>query len=352
MLHKNKSLVLIFLLSLVSVLWLFSSFIKAGVVAWLLVLITQSFAARLENSFAKSSWQHIAKSKLFLSAFILTLIFVLLIVIPSVYLITYAISSFDYQAILSIKPHLLSNLNSVAWLSDATKSKLTNALSDYLADMGSSERLKQVWQFSSSYLQNISSGVLNLSLVIVFFFLFTLYRSHIVAFFSNLLPLPAAQKETIADNVSGTLSVVFMTVFVVAVSQGVAFAGLMLFFDYNPLLLGFFTALSSVIPIFGTALVWVPVAINEFMHGNIIGAIVITGYGCVVLAFIIDNFLRIIALNKIARKVKVSYKVNEFLLFFSIAAGMALLGFWGVLIGPALIALFIALAKALGDDLN
>ena len=143
-----------------------------------------------------------------------------------------------------------------------------------------------------------------------------------------------------------------MTVFVVAVSQGVAFAGLMLFFGYNPLLLGFFTALSSVVPIFGTALVWVPVAINEFMHGNIISAIVIVGYGCVVLAFIIDNFLRIIALNKIARKVKVSYKVNEFLLFFSIAAGMALLGFWGVLIGPALIALFIALAKALSDDLN
>lgn len=352
MLHKNKSLVLIFLLSLISVLWLFSSFIKAGVVAWLLVLVTQSFAARIESFFANCSWRRIAEAKLFLSAFVLTLIFVLLVVVPSVYLITYAISNFDYQAIMAIKPHLFSNLNSITWLSDSTKSKLTKALSDYLADMGSSERLKQVWQFSSSYLQNISSGVLNLSLVIVFFFLFTLYRNKIIAFFSGLLPLPEAQKDNIADNVSGTLSIVFMTVFVVAVSQGVAFAGLMLFFGYNPLLLGFFTALSSVVPIFGTALVWVPVAINEFMHGNIISAIVIVGYGCVVLAFIIDNFLRIIALNKIARKVKVSYKVNEFLLFFSIAAGMALLGFWGVLIGPALIALFIALAKALSNDLN
>lgn len=352
MLYKNKFLVLVFVLSLVSVLWLFSSFIKAGVVAWLLVLVTQRLTIRIENFFAKSNWPRIVHSKLVLSAFVLTLIFVLLVVIPSVYLITYAISSFDYQAILAIKPHLFSNLNSITWLSDSTKLKLTKALNDYLADMGSSERLRQVWQFSSSYLQNISSGVLNLSLVIAFFFLFTLYRNGIILFFSRLLPLSPLQRNTIADNVSGTLSVVFMTVFVVAVSQGIAFAGLMVFFNYNPLMLGFFTAISSVVPIFGTALVWIPVAINEFMHGNIISAIVIISYGCVVLAFIIDNFLRIIALNKIAQKVKVSYKVNEFLLFFSIAAGMAALGFWGVLIGPALIALFIALAKALGEDLN
>lgn len=349
---KNKFLGLIFLISLISVLWLFSSFLKAGVVAWLLVLITQRFAERLDELFAKSRWKVVAKTKLALSAFVLTLIFVLLLVVPSVYLITYAIKSFDYQAILSIKPHIFDSVNGVTWLSKSTKLKITNELNNYLADMSSSESLKQVWQFMSSYLKNISGGILDLSLVVTFFFLFTLYRNDISLFFSRLLPLSPLQRNTIADNVSGTLSIVFMTVFVVAISQGIAFAVLMLFFDYNPLLLGFFTAISSVVPIFGTALVWVPVALSEFAHGNIINAIVIAVYGCVVLAFIIDNFLRIMALNKISQKIQVSYKVNEFLLFFSIAAGMAVLGFWGVLIGPALIALFIALAKALSDDLN
>jgi len=345
--HKNKFLLVAFLVSLASVIWLFGDFVKAAVVAWLLVLVTQRFAEYLEKYFAASRWSIIERGKLILTAGLLTLLLSITVIAPLGYLVSYAISRFDYQLIIGIKPHVLSSLNSLTWVSSATRLKLTSGVSNYLAEMSAGEHLKQLWGFANGYLKNITGGVFDLGLVIVFFFLFHWNRHGITSFITGLIPLDAAQKRTMANDISGTLSIVFMTIFAVAVAQGLAFALLMMFFDYNPLLLGFFAAISSVIPIFGTALVWVPVAINEAVNGHVLNAIVITLYSWLILAFLIDNFVRIFFLNKISRMVKVSYKVNEFLLFFSIAAGIATLGFWGVLIGPALIALFIALAKAL-----
>ncbi len=345
--HKNKFLLVAFLASLASVIWLFGDFVKAALVAWLLVLITQRFADRLEQYFAASRWSIIERGKLILTAGLLTLLLSITVVAPLGYLVTYAISRFDYQLIIGVKPHVLSFLNSLTWVSSTTKLKLSNGVSNYLVEMSGGEHLKQLWGWANGYLRNITSGIFDLGLVIAFFFLFHWNRHSIMAFITSLIPLDAEQKRTMANDISGTLSIVFMTIFAVAVAQGLAFALLMMFFDYNPLLLGFFAAISSVIPIFGTALVWVPVAINEAVNGHVVNAVVITLYSWLILAFVIDNFVRIFFLNKISRIVKVSYKINEFLLFFAIAAGITTLGFWGVLIGPALIALFIALAKAL-----
>ena len=66
--HKNKFLLAAFLASLVSVIWLFGDFVKAAVVAWLLVLVTQRFAEYLEKYFAASRWLVIWQAKLILTA--------------------------------------------------------------------------------------------------------------------------------------------------------------------------------------------------------------------------------------------------------------------------------------------
>lgn len=347
--RKNYFLIILFLVSLVGVLWLFSGFLKGALVAWLLMMVTQSFAGNIDNYLANSKRKSIASHSAIISATILTIVLLMVLFIPLIYLASYAVTNFNYQKIIGLKSSGMTYLSSITWISPSIKEKLISLLTSYTNDLTGSEHLKQIWAVTQNYLTNLSHGVFNLGLIVIMFFLFHLYRKDITTFFAKLIPLNLVQQNQLYRNVSGTISIVFLTIFAVAVSQGIAFAFLMIFFDYNPLLLGFFTAIASVVPVFGTALVWIPVVINEVAHGNIVGAIVIACFGSFVLAFLIDNFVRLLFLRKISTIVKVDYQINEFLLFFAIAAGMASFGFYGVLIGPALIALFVALANSLND---
>lgn len=341
--RKNYFLTVLFILSLLSILWLFNSFVKSAAIAWLLVMVTQNFAKNIEERFANSSIKLLATQNRILAAAVLTIILTLTLFIPLVYLASYAVAKFDYQQLLQLKASILTYISSLTWISDSIKNKMIALLTSYGSEI-TGEHLKQIWQLVQGSLSGLSKGILNLGFVIVMFFLFHWNRKNIINFFARIIPLPFRQQYYLYSNVSGTLSIVFLTIFSVAITQGIAFAILMLFFNYNPLLLGFFAAITSMIPVFGTALVWVPVVISELVNGNIIGAIIITSYSSFVLAFLIDNFVRLFFLSKISKITKVDYHINEFLLFFAIAAGITTFGFWGVLIGPALIALFIAIA--------
>ena len=349
MLRKNYFLIVLFLISLGSILWLFSGFLKGALVAWLLVMVTQRFAANLEKYLSGSKVNFISSRTEIISAAILTLILLMVVFIPLIYLTSYAVASFDYQSIIGLKAKAISYFASLTWISAGVKAKIIAGVTGYLGDLTGGDHLKQILLLINGYIGNLSNGAFELGIVIIMFFLFHWYRKDITLFFIRLIPLGITHQRSIFKNVSGTLSIVFLTIFAVAVAQGIAFGLLMLFFDYNPLLFGFLAAISSVIPLFGTALIWVPVAINEVAHGSLLGGLVVAVYGSFVLAFLIDNFVRLFFLTKISTIVKVDYKINEFLLFFAIAAGIASFGFWGVLIGPALIALFVVLANSLNE---
>ena len=344
---RNYFLAVLFLISLASVCWLFNNFLKSALVAWLLVMVTQGFAIQLGNSLASSKIRLLSSRNEIISAAILTLGLLLILFLPFIYLTSYAISHFDYQQILGLKASLIDYLNSVTWISANIKTKIVAGIVSFSNEFNDGEHIKRALSMLQGYLGHLGKGIFDLGVVVVLFFLFHWYRKDIIAFFAKITPLGRVLQKQLYRNISGTLSIVFLIIFAVAIAQGVAFGVLMIFFDYNPLLLGFFAAISSVVPVFGTALVWVPVVINEVAHGNIIAGIVIGCFGSFVLAFLIDNFVRLFFLSKISQVVKVDYKINEFLLFFSIAAGITSFGFWGVLIGPALVALFVALANSM-----
>ena len=139
------------------------------------------------------------------------------------------------------------------------------------------------------------------------------------------------------------VSVVFYTLVGVMIAQGLAFGIFIAFFDgYNPLLLGFLVAIMSILPILGTGLVWVPIAVNEYLQGNIFNALIISIYSYAMMAFFIDNILKLIILNFVNKKVsKNKHRINEFIIFFAIVGGLSTFGFWGFILGPAIIALAI-----------
>lgn len=98
--------------------------------------------------------------------------------------------------------------------------------------------------------------------------------------------------------------------------------------------LGPITGLSSIIPIFGSALVWGPVAAGLFLGGHSLRAsiLLLIGIGIISVA---DNLLQ----PFYARLG--SLKMPTFLLFVTLFGGLLAFGTWGAILGPLLVRLWL-----------
>lgn len=97
-------------------------------------------------------------------------------------------------------------------------------------------------------------------------------------------------------------------------------------------ILGLLTCFAALIPSFGTAFVWVPVAAGLLVTGRPVAASVMAGVGVVVIASI-DNVLRPL----LSRFGKLDLSVV--LLFVSIFGGLVVVGPSGLVLGPLLVRL-------------
>jgi predicted PurR-regulated permease PerM len=98
------------------------------------------------------------------------------------------------------------------------------------------------------------------------------------------------------------------------------------------LLLAMLTCFAAVIPSFGTALVWVPIAAGLALTGRTVPALILAGVGVVVIGTV-DNLLRPL-LSRYGR-----LELPAFVLLVSIFGGLAIIGTWGFILGPLVVRL-------------
>lgn len=105
----------------------------------------------------------------------------------------------------------------------------------------------------------------------------------------------------------------------------------------SPAIWGLLMILLSIIPLVGSALVWLPVGVVLLLMGQIWqGAfLLIVGFGVISL---IDNILR----PKLVGK---DTQMHPLIIFFSTLGGISLFGLPGFIIGPIIVSLFIALGE-------
>jgi len=96
--------------------------------------------------------------------------------------------------------------------------------------------------------------------------------------------------------------------------------------------LGVLTGLCSLIPILGTAIVWIPITIGFFIQQAHLKAIIMIAVGVLAIGSV-DNVLRPL-FSKIA-----SLQMSTLLLLLTIFGGLELLGAWGALLGPLIVRL-------------
>lgn len=95
----------------------------------------------------------------------------------------------------------------------------------------------------------------------------------------------------------------------------------------RPLVLGLLTFFASVLPSFGTALIWVPVAAGLAITGRTGAALIMAAVGAGVIGTV-DNLLRPVIANR------ADAHLPTFVVMIGMFGGLASIGAWGVLLGP------------------
>ncbi len=183
-------------------------------------------------------------------------------------------------------------------------------------------------------------------MIIVFYFFAHFYGRTIIDFFKEIIHLPHQDTAQLGNELSSVMSVVFYSIIVTAMFEGALFGIAISFMGYNGLLFGIMYGFASLLPIIGGALLWLPFMIYEFAKGDSASALFIALYSIIVISIIADTFIKPLIIKWINdRFIKTTTRMNELLIFFAIIAGLTTFGFWGMILGPAITAFFLAILK-------
>lgn len=146
----------------------------------------------------------------------------------------------------------------------------------------------------------------------------------------ELLPLSEEDRDAIFGEIGAALNAAVVGGLLTAIAQG--FLGFIILFILGvgqPVLWSFAMAVASLVPLVGTAIVWVPMAGIFLLRGEVNKALVLAGYGTIVIGMA-DNLLRPLLVGR-------QIEVHPLLLFFGILGGIAMFGFAGIILGPVMV---------------
>jgi len=206
------------------------------------------------------------------------------------------------------------------------------------------ERLKGMSGTLARQTWGVASGLIGaiVQAVFVIFTMYYLFRDgeKIARALPEVLPLETEQGEEIITRTKDVIGASMYGVLVIAAIQG-TLGGLAFFALGLPsaLVWGVAMTLLSMIPLAGAFVVWVPAALFLALTGHWVKALLLTVWGAVVIGSI-DNFLR-------PKLVGEKTKLHELLIFFSVLGGLQVFGILGIILGPVVLAIAIALLDVL-----
>ena len=223
------------------------------------------------------------------------------------------------------------------------------------------QTIQSLLSFGAYLGKNSAQFMISMVLILVFYFFFNFYGNVLSHYIKDALPLKTEDSNALFYESSNVMSVVLYSILATAILEGFLFGIFVDFFGYDGILLGVLYGFASLVPVVGGLIMWLPVAIYEIFAGSTANALAIAIYSIIVISIIADTFIKPIIIKYInQRVVKTPTKVNEILIFFAIVAGLSTLGFWGMIIGPAMVTFFISLLQLMkkfskdfyGDDLS
>ncbi len=165
------------------------------------------------------------------------------------------------------------------------------------------------------------------------FVLFFVFRDgpKIYSHFESYLPLREEQKKECKERGAHMVTSVIRGWFLGAIIQGlIASLGFLLVGLNGWIFFGFLTCIAGLLPVVGTALIWVPLAMKLFFDGSAGKGIFLLTWGIVAVG-LIDNVIRPYLVRK-------GSDVPFLYLFISLLGGLQVWGLKGIILGPVLVA--------------
>lgn len=327
---------IIFLITLYWILQLYKPFLMNLIIALLLCVATFGLKKYIDR-FIKYN---------FLSSFFAIVIFLAFCVIP-----LWLVSTELFSQIKSVD---MSNLT--AFFKDSQKNII--ALLNGVPEIFRERAIVAIQSFDISAIvsraMSVSAGLgkagvkffTDLAFIVIFLYLFYYYGKAIYDYIIDIIPLDERTSKDILQETSGVLKVVFFTSIISMILQGLSFGIVVQILGFSGVLFGVAYGLASIVPIVGGALVWLPFCLYIYWIGDWKMAIFVALYAMIFIGFVIDNVIKPLIIGIVNRvMLKKPVKINEMIIFIAILAGLASFGFWGIIIGPTLSALFIALLR-------
>lgn len=204
------------------------------------------------------------------------------------------------------------------------------------------ETVRSVTSWLSNAAATVVKGsvlqVIGVFLTFYLLFFFLRDRDSVLRSLRTLSPLSDAQTDRLYDRIGDTIYATVYGTLVVASVQGLL-GGLMFWWLGLPApwLWGLVMALLAVVPVLGAFVVWIPAALFLALEGRWISALILALWGMLVVGTI-DNLLRPILVGN-------RLKLHTLLAFMSVVGGLILFGTAGLILGPVVLTVTMALLE-------
>ena len=208
-----------------------------------------------------------------------------------------------------------------------------------LEDMSSS-----LVRLGAALVSNAFSFIVNAVIAVVI--LFFLYRDGESALSKIMaaLPFPQDKIQKLQSRISSIVVVNFYGGVVIGALQG-TLAGITFWalgLD-SPVLWGVMTGFFSLVPMIGTAIIWLPAALGLLLTGHVAKGIILLLLGSAVIGTV-DNIVRPFIIRK-------RVHLHMLLVFFALLGGLRLFGVLGLFVGPVILSVTAALLMMLKEDI-
>ena len=342
--NKNYFLLFLLLIVFIGCYNIIKPYLNTIVLAAILAIIFSPIHLKIEKKLSGRK-----NTAAFFSCILITLVVVLPLVLMLIALIGQGISSFNaiydwieagkYQKLMEhpLITGLLARVD--LWLPDLQKyfpnMQLENIQIDKMVLNLTASTGKILIDQGGNLAGNLSALVGKFFMMLFTFFFFIRDEKKITDAVLHLIPLSASQEEKILMKIKTVAKSALLGTLVTALAQGAA-GGIAFWITGLP---GFFwgmmMAFASLIPMVGTALIWIPAAVFLFVSGH-------WGYGifmvlwCLVVVGMIDNLIRPLFMQGTA-------DMSTLLIFFAILGGLNYFGLIGLLYGPLIFGLAMVL---------
>ena len=284
------------------------------------------------------------------AAFLMAVFIVLLVAIPSV-IVLGVLSKEAYATYTTLhQQNLGSNFIKIMCKDESAFScRAVNSLKGFLPNEDLDYYLQlTVEKIAGFIISNVSAFISSIPSILINFFvvIFVVYYllkdgEAMADKFRKILPMKESHKQNVFEKFHEVTYGVFYGNLSIAVVQGIlAGIGFMIFGVQSPILWGFITIIFALIPYIGTAVIWLPAALNLIFIGQLQGdsSFVVKGialiiYGALIISSI-DNILKPKLIGDKAR-------VHPILVLLGVLGGLNMFGFIGLILGPVMLALLM-----------